>query len=113
LSPLQFADALTRAGLGLGGINLELAVGYQPRGTSSRDVLEYSRLIDLWSTLGLPLHVTLAFPSSAAADPIARLELDVVPGAWKSDWSEAAQAEWIDLYLPLLLAKPAITAVYF
>lgn len=113
LSPMQFADGLIRAGLGLSGINLEIAVGYAPRGSLSRDLLEYSRLIDTWSTLGLPLHITLAFPSSIAFDPLANTDLEVEPSLWKYVWSEEAQAEWIDLYLPLLIAKPAVTGVFW
>ena len=113
LSPMQFADGLIRAGLGLTGINLEIAVGYAPRGSSSRDLLDYSRLIDLWSVLGLPLHVTLAFPSASGHDPLANNDLEVDPSNWKYGWSEEAQAEWIDLYLPLLIAKPAVTGVFW
>ena len=113
LSPMQFADGLIRAGLGLSGINLEIAVGYSPRGSSCRDLLDFSRLIDLWSTLGLPLHVTLAFPSSAGTDPLANSDLEVGAANWKHPWSATAQAEWVDLYLPLLIAKPAITGVFW
>lgn len=113
LSPMQFADGLIRAGLGLSGINLEIAVGYAPRGSASRDLLDYSRLIDMWSVLGLPLHVTLAFPSAAGIDPLSNCDLEVEPSNWKYPWSEEAQAEWIDLYLPLLIAKPAVTGVFW
>ena len=113
LSPIQFSDGLIRAGLGLSGINLEIAVGYAPRGSLSRDLLDFSRLIDTWSTLGLPLHVTLAFPSAAAHDPLANVDLEVESPLWKRPWSEASQAEWIDLYLPLLIAKPAVTGVFW
>lgn len=113
LSPIQFADALLRAGVGLNGINLEIAVGYQPRGTCSRDLLDYSRLIDLWSALGLPLHVTLAFPSARGSDSKCTSDLEVDSASWKVDWSEQAQADWIDQYLPLLIAKPAIVGVFW
>ena len=64
--------------------------------------------------LNLPLHITLAFPSDGenveAKNPAIS---KVQTSQWKTDWSEAAQAEWIDLYLPLLLAKPAVTGVYW
>jgi hypothetical protein len=113
LSPLHFVDALVRAGLGLSGVNLEIAIGYRPRGTSSRDLLDYSRLIDLWSALGLPLHVTLAFPSAKGPDLQCTSDLEVEGESWKSSWSEESQAEWINLYLPLLIAKPGVTGVFW
>lgn len=113
LAPLQFADALLRTGIGLSGINLEIAVGYRPRGSMSHDLLDYSRLIDMWSTLSVPLQVTLAFPSQSGNDPVCTTELEVDRDCWKRQWDEAAQAEWLDLHLPLLVAKPTVTGVFW
>ena len=113
LSPIQFADALIRSGVGLSGITLEIGIGYRPVGTASRDRIEFSRLIDLWSTLGVPLFVHLAFPSSAEADSRADGDLEVEEPAWKSPWSNQAQAEWIDAHLPLLMSKPNIVGIYW
>lgn len=113
LSPFQFVDAVVRSNLGLAGVNLEVNIGYWPQGCSSRDLLAFSRLIDHWSMLGIQLHVTLAFPSSGSFDPTAEVELDVADSVWRGECSEAAQAEWITTYLPLLMAKPAVTGVYW
>jgi hypothetical protein len=111
LAPLQFVDALIRAGAALSGINLEIGVGYRPRGTASRDVLEFSRLIDVWSGLGVPLHVKLAFPSAAGNDDHSTADLEVDEPNWKRPWSDEAQAEWVDLYLPLLMAKQSVVGI--
>ena len=113
LSPLHFADALVRSNLGLSGISLEIAVGYRPRGTASRDMLDFSRLIDLWSSLGLPLHIVLAFPSETTLDPQAGADLEVEDRTWKTPISEAAQAAWVDTYVPLLLAKPSVVSTFW
>jgi hypothetical protein len=113
LSPMHFADALVRAGMELSAINLEIGVGYRPIGSPSRDLIDFSRLIDQWSLLGLPLQVTLAFPSGAGADPHQTTDLEVETQAWKSPPSEEVQARWIEDYLPLLLAKPTVLAVFW
>jgi len=113
LSPLHFVDALIRSGVGLYGVNLEIATGYSPRGTSPRDLLDFSRLIDLWSCLGVPLEVTLAFPSSTEPDPNATTELEVETPQWKEGWTEEAQAAWVDAYLPLLMAKQVVVGIYW
>ncbi|MEX0727195.1 MAG: endo-1,4-beta-xylanase [Planctomycetaceae bacterium] len=113
LSPLQFVDALVRSGLGLSGINLEINIGYRPLGTASRDVLDFSRLIDLWSSLGIPIYLTLGFPSGADQDPLCCADLEVGTQGWKADWSEESQAAWVELYLPLLLAKPAVVGIFW
>ena len=92
-------------------MNLEIGVGYGFRSSASRDLLAFSRLIDVWSLLGIPLHVTLAFPSSNGVDDNAASDIQVESETWKGPWSEAAQAEWVDLYLPLLLAKESIIGI--
>ena len=113
LSPFQFVDAIVRSNLGLAGVNLEINVGYRPQGCCSRDMLGFSRLIDHWSMLGIQLHVTLAFPSSDQPDDAADSDLEVAGSVWREPCSEEAQAKWIATYLPLLIAKPAVTGVYW
>ena len=114
LSPMQFVDALACCGVGLSGVNLEVGVGYHPPGSALRDLLEFSRLIDQWSTLEIPLHVTLAFPSSAEPDANANgADRKVDSESWRSGYNDDAQAEWISLYLPLLMAKESIIGVFW
>lgn len=113
LSPLQFVDALLRSGVGLSAVNLEIGVGYRPCGSASRDLLDFSRLIDQWSCLGIPLQITLAVPSEKAADPQAKADIEVDAGYWKIPWSEPAQAEWIDLHVPLLMAKQSVVGIFW
>ncbi|MBS0263472.1 MAG: endo-1,4-beta-xylanase [Planctomycetes bacterium] len=113
LSPIHFADALVRAGSELGAINLEIAVDYSPSGSPSRDLMDFSRIIDQWSVLGLPLQVTLAFPSSTGPDPMQTTDLEVDPRQWKMPPDETAQQRWIEDYVPLLLAKPSVLAVFW
>jgi hypothetical protein len=113
LSPLQFVDALVRSGLGLSAVNLEISVGYRPRGTAFRDLMEFSRLIDLWSLIGIPLYVTLAFPTDADHDPLARTDLEVDADQWIGPWGEQTQAEWIGDFIPLLMAKQSVVGVFW
>ncbi len=60
ISPLHFADALIRADLGLNGLLLEINYGVWPAGTPMHDALDLSNLLDLWSTLGLPLVLSMS-----------------------------------------------------
>ncbi len=113
LTPFQFVDALVRSSLGLSGVNLEIAVGYEPIGTRRRDLLAVSKLIDLWSLLGIQIHVTLAFPSSLEADPLASSNVSVVQSKSEQPWTEAFQAQLIDQYIGLLVSKPNVTGVFW
>ncbi len=111
LSPIQMTDALIRSGIELAGVNLEIACGYLPRGSAPRDLLDVSRLIDLWSIMQVPLHITLACPSSLEPDPLANPDHEVDPHLWPEPANEARQAKWLDQFLPLLMAKPAVASV--
>jgi hypothetical protein len=113
LSPLHFADALVRAELGLSGIGLEINFGYSPGGSQVRDVLEFSRLLDRWSLLGLPLLVMLTLPSSSAADPLARSPAQPLPYAAAGGATPESQREWIEQFVPMLLAKQPVQGIFW
>ena len=142
LAPVQFADALGRAGVGLDGLTLELVVGYGPTvfrtggtldapaaasgggaavpRTQSRTLVGYERMLADWSRLGVPLRISLGFPS-APLDPawVAPPERhDAADGGpadpidwWRAGGTEQAQAEWVAHILPLLVATPSVVEV--
>lgn len=109
LTPLHFADTLVRSGLQLGGIALEFNVGYQPRGTTWRDRLDFSRLLDMWSYLGLPLHVTLTAPSKQTPDAKANPQIQTVSGS--APWTNDTQGLFAQQMLPLLLSKAFVHSI--
>ncbi|MEX2315736.1 MAG: endo-1,4-beta-xylanase [Pirellulales bacterium] len=110
LAPLHFADALVRADLGLSGLGLELNVGYHPGATIHRSPLAYSRLIDTWSLLDLPLFVTLSLPSSANEDPKATGKVHVLSGA-KNAVTPESQRDWIERHVPLFLSRSQVQVI--
>jgi hypothetical protein len=60
LSPLQFAEALVRADIGLNGIGLELNFGGEPNECGLYDCLAINALMNRWSQLQLPLVLSVA-----------------------------------------------------
>ncbi|MBN2023212.1 MAG: hypothetical protein JW809_10525 [Pirellulales bacterium] len=105
--PFYFADALVRADLGLSGLMLEVNLGYEPGGTLPRDPLEFSRQLDMWSVLGVPIYVALCVPSGNGPDPFARRKSpSIQPGC-----SPATQQAWLARYLPVVLAKTYVRGV--
>ena len=113
LSPIQCVDALLRCGIGLSGVNLEVSVGFEGRDCGPRDLLDFSRLIDQWSMLEIPLHVTLAFPTSASKGENCQSPLSVEGQTWRQPWSDEAQAAWINSNVPLLMAKQSVVGIYW
>jgi hypothetical protein len=71
-TPLDYAEALVRAKLGLGMIGLEINLGFWPGGTGRRTTLEVQRLLHWWSRLGLPLVIIFSAPSDTSRDERAR-----------------------------------------
>jgi hypothetical protein len=110
-SPFVFADTLLRSGLNLAGLDLELVMGVSPRGSYCRDVLEVSRLLDMYALLGVPLQVTLGYPSTEGVDANADPDLTVGAGHWRGGFNPATQADWAALHAALTLCKPSVRAV--
>ncbi len=116
LSPLHFADALVRAELGVGGVALEINLGYWPGGTLPRDLLAISRHLDRWSLLGIPLIIYLTIPSRSGPDPHAIGPAQVVTAQAahaRASHSQGLTVQQSDLefIVPLLCSKPAVHAI--
>jgi hypothetical protein len=110
-SPFVFADTLIRSGLNLGGLDLEMVMGVSPRGSYCRDLLDSSRMLDLYSMLGVPVRVTMGYPSSDAADERADKDLAAGAGRWHGGFSPSVQADWASAFTGLALCKPSIRGV--
>jgi Glycosyl hydrolase family 10 len=111
LGPLHLCDYLLRADLGLSGVALEVAPGFSPPGSHLRDLFEFSKLLDLFSLLNVPLSVWMALPSAdgrdANADPNVRIE----SSQWPAAIDESVQATWGSKWLALAVAKPFVRTI--
>jgi hypothetical protein len=110
-SPFIFADTLIRAGLNLAAVDIEWVLGVTPNGSYCRDMLEASRLLDLYALLGVPLQVTLGYPSSTTADAQADPEQYVGAGHWQNGFNPAIQGDWAASFGALSLCKPYVRGV--
>ena len=113
LTPWHVVDALLRSGMGLSGINLELAIGYQQGQSDFRRLLRFSKLLDTWGSFGVPLHVTLACPSASQKDANALLNVKVDDKQWHTNWNEQLQCDWMNKFLPMLLAKQPVIGIFW
>jgi hypothetical protein len=112
-SPFVFADTLIRAGLKLAALDVECVMGATPRGSYCRDLLDASRMLDLYAMLGTPVQVSLGFPSSEQPDPLADPALAVGGGRWRGGFGPAEQAEWAAGFAGLAVCKPFVKSVYW
>jgi hypothetical protein len=97
--------------LKLGALDLEVIMGVSPRGSFCRDTLELSRLIDVYSSLAVPLQLTMAIPAQAGDDDLADSDLKVGLGCWRDSFSNASQADWTKSFVRLGLCKPLVRCV--
>lgn len=112
LWPMQFAEMLVRADLGVAGIGLEMNLGYWPGGTLPRDILEISDHVDQWSIFGLPLILLLTVPSSDTKDPHADQEFgNPLPSAMDDGLSLESQKVQVERLTTTLLAKQSVQAL--
>jgi hypothetical protein len=110
-TPFIFADDLMRTGIKLAALELEFIMAVSPRGSYCRDLLETSRVLDLYALLGVPIQATLAYPSSSIATEQADPDQRVNLGYWRGGYSEETQADWASAFAALALCKPYIRTV--
>jgi hypothetical protein len=111
LGPLHLADYLARAELGMAGIALEIAPGYSAPGSHMRDLLEFSKLLDLYALLNYPLYLSIVMPSSAGPDPQADPHVQVEAEQWPGPPTDASQAALAARWIALAVAKPFVRSV--
>jgi hypothetical protein len=112
-SPFVFADTLIRAGLKLAALDIECVMGVSPRGSYSRDLLDASKVLDLYALLGTPLQVSLAYPSASGVDSLADATLAASAGHWQGGYTPAAQADWAADFAALAICKPFVKSAYW
>lgn len=112
-TPLVFVDQLLRAGLRVAAIDLELIAGVSPRGSYCRDLLEVYRLLEHYSELGVPIQLTLGFPTSTEADAQAYPKHEVLAGRWREGYTPDVQAEWAEQVASLALSRTYVSGVHW
>jgi hypothetical protein len=108
LGPLHLCDYLLRADIGLAGVAIEIAPGYSAPGSHLRDLFEFSKLLDLYSLLNVPLHVWMAMPSGEGVDPTADQQVQLQTSQWAAPPDESLQATWGARWAALAVAKPFV-----
>ncbi|MGV3486005.1 MAG: endo-1,4-beta-xylanase, partial [Planctomycetaceae bacterium] len=109
ISPIHFADALARSGLGLAGLGLELRLGYSGYGTLPRSTLQVGQMLDRWATLGMPVLVQLGMAADSASDPLARRPANII--CQDEEAGEVAQMRDAGAIIRTLLAKQFVHAI--
>lgn len=115
ISPIHFADALLRSGLGLAGIGLNFRFGYAQGSTYPGSSVQFAQWIDRWATLNSPLLVQLSVPAAAGVDDKAKSKSRSVPLSPEIDGDPSMWTDWQHTFarplIQTLLAKQIVHAV--
>lgn len=93
-------DSMLRCGPPVSALNIEVAMGYPPWG-GQRTLLDFSKMLDRYSELGVPLQVRLYFPSSPPPD--------CTPGA--AECTQKGQADWLESHVLVAASKDYVEQV--
>ncbi len=111
ISPLHFADALIRSGLGMAGIGLEIRVNYRGGATLPRSAMDFGQMIDRWATLGMPMLVQLAVPGGTGIDTKSIAPQDVLEFSESTIDPASEQLKIAGPMIRTLLAKHIVHGV--
>jgi hypothetical protein len=118
IPPYLYAEAALTAGLPIDAIALRVQMGHAEPGTSTRDMLSFSAMLDKFAQLEKPIVISaIGAPSQPVTPkpfiPRAGAEPDdpYEPGYWRQPWSETTQALWMTQALTIALAKPYVHSV--
>jgi len=113
--PMLYAEMVAQSGINFEAFGLEYEMGVASPGMYTRDLFQFSSMLDKFSTLGRPLFLTsLNVPGRATPDPHDRSEgkLDpILAGKWKRPWDPDLQAEWLAAAYRIALSKPYIESI--
>jgi hypothetical protein len=73
-----------------------------------RDLFEFSKLLDLYSLLNVPLCIWMALPSAATPDALASSSVHVEKDQWPGSLDENLHAAWGAKWLALAISKPFV-----
>ena len=102
-SPFQYLQRCLVAEIPFEIIGLQV---YYP----NQDMFEINRLLERFSSLNKPIHITeLGVSSAATIDENSQLKEP--RGLWHKPWNEAIQADWLEQFYTLCYSKPYIEAI--
>ncbi|MHC4065011.1 MAG: endo-1,4-beta-xylanase [Planctomycetota bacterium] len=115
IPPLLYADMAIQSGINFDAFGLQIYFGLGLDGMYVRDLFQVSSMIDRFAGRSKPLHITgVQVPSDTRADQNDAWggKLSVGDGgAWRGEWSEELQSQWLRSFYEIALSKPFVDTV--
>lgn len=108
VAPLLYAELVMESGIQIDAFGLRLQFGDRTEGRSTRDLMQFSAILDTYSVFEKPIDITaVGVPSEPVPKPDDE-EIDMSPGWWHADWSLELQSEWMTEALTIAMGKPFV-----
>lgn len=113
--PMLYAEMVAQAGINFEAFGLEVETGVPLPGLFTRDLFQFSCMLDKFSTLGRPVFLTCVnAPSRSTPDRSDRSDGKLDPsmgGRWRRPWDPELQAEWMENIYRVALSKPYVESI--
>ncbi len=106
--PRLFADMLIHAGVQADAYAIRLQMGDLVPGRDTRDLMQVATMLDGFSTLDRPIHISAA---GVPSEPMTETDAAPSPGSWRADWSPDQQGEWLSAIAALCASRPYIASI--
>jgi hypothetical protein len=118
MPPKMYAEMIAQAGISIDAYALKILMGQPHLSRTSRDLAQFSDLLDRYAELDKPLTITAlgapsqpitAVPASRASEKEPHPPVD--PGTWHTPWSPETQSRWLTQFVSVALSKPFVAGV--
>ncbi|HWB20824.1 MAG TPA: hypothetical protein VG711_11020, partial [Phycisphaerales bacterium] len=100
MGTFMFVERLIQEGVKVDAIGVQLMMGVNAQGRTTRDMFAISCLLDRFVLLQTPVVISCAGVPSEV--------IDAHGGTWHEAWSEDVQAQWASRLFPMILSKPFV-----
>ncbi len=108
--PLVYADMVIQSGIGFDAFGLQFHFGKDAPGLHIRDMMQISSRLDCFAAVPKTVHITgVSVPDCDGPGDRAAERA----GHWRSKWTQAQQAKWIEEFYKLALGRPYINTVTY
>ena len=105
-NPRTYLEAVIAEGIAFEGIGLQF---YNP----GRSMGEMGRHLDRFIALGKDIYITEMGTPATQPSPDFSVTYPALAYGWRGTWTQDVQAEWIDRFLTLAMARPEVRAINY
>jgi len=112
IPPLLYADMTVQSGVNFDAFGIRLDFGDASEENFVRDAFQISSLLDQFSRLSRPLHITaIRVPAARSGARVGGDNAGKNSRSAQGEWSESAQAEWLRRTVEIALSKPFVDSI--